>query len=79
MARQLQPCGTPAAYRRHLRHGEQPCDACRDAMRAYQKKWLDRTGYMRARNRALSRLAARRRGEFRRLLLEELAKETGRS
>jgi len=48
-------------------------------MRAYQQKWLDRTGYMRARNRALSRLVARHRGEFRRLLIEELAKERGRS
>ena len=27
----LQPCGTYAAYRRHLRHKETPCDACRDA------------------------------------------------
>ena len=24
-------CGTPAAYRRHLRAGETPCDACRVA------------------------------------------------
>jgi hypothetical protein len=27
----LKPCGTPAAYRRHLRHREEPCDACRQA------------------------------------------------
>jgi hypothetical protein len=26
-----QPCGTPAAYRRHLRHGERPCLSCRQA------------------------------------------------
>lgn len=25
---ELKPCGTSAAYRRHLRHGETPCDAC---------------------------------------------------
>jgi len=25
----VQPCGTPAAYARHLRHGEIPCEACR--------------------------------------------------
>ena len=25
------PCGTIAAYARHLRNGEQPCDACRKA------------------------------------------------
>ena len=28
-----QPCGTPAAYKRHLRHGETPCDDCRQAER----------------------------------------------
>lgn len=28
MARTLQPCGTPAAHRRHLRNGEKPCLAC---------------------------------------------------
>jgi hypothetical protein len=27
----LLPCGTPAAYRRHLRHGEPTCPACRRA------------------------------------------------
>lgn len=25
------PCGTPAAYRRHQRNNEEPCDACRNA------------------------------------------------
>ena len=30
-ARVPQPCGTVAAYRRHLYHGETPCDACRNA------------------------------------------------
>lgn len=24
----LKPCGTPAAYRRHIRHGEEACAAC---------------------------------------------------
>lgn len=33
MPRELQPCGTPAAYRRHLRHGEDPCAACEQASR----------------------------------------------
>lgn len=27
----LQPCGTTAAYRRHYRHGEKPCERCRQA------------------------------------------------
>lgn len=26
---ELQPCGTPAAHRRHLRNGEEPCQPCR--------------------------------------------------
>lgn len=25
------PCGTTSAYRRHLRHKETPCDACKAA------------------------------------------------
>lgn len=33
MARELKPCGTHAAYRRHLRAGEQPCEPCRAAAR----------------------------------------------
>lgn len=28
MARELKPCGTSAAYRRHLRRDETPCEAC---------------------------------------------------
>ncbi|MER8118999.1 hypothetical protein [Streptomyces sp. NPDC094031] len=27
----LKPCGTPAAYRRHLRVGEEPCPPCKTA------------------------------------------------
>jgi hypothetical protein len=26
-----QPCGTVAAYKRHLRHGETPCSECKAA------------------------------------------------
>ena len=33
MARPKAPCGTDAAYRRHLRAGESPCERCRDAHR----------------------------------------------
>lgn len=29
--RTLAPCGTPAAYQRHLAHGEEPCPECRAA------------------------------------------------
>jgi hypothetical protein len=31
VARQLKPCGTRAAYERHRKHSEKPCDACMKA------------------------------------------------
>lgn len=31
MARQKAPCGTPTAYNRHRRNGEEPCEECRRA------------------------------------------------
>lgn len=31
MARKLKPCGTEAAYRRHLDHDEEPCQDCKRA------------------------------------------------
>ena len=33
MPRQLQPCGTTAAYRRHIRAREEPCGPCKAANR----------------------------------------------
>lgn len=30
----LSPCGTPAAYRRHYRKGQKPCQRCADAHNA---------------------------------------------
>ena len=38
--RTLKPCGTVAAYRRHTRHGEEPCDACKAAKSRYEKRNL---------------------------------------
>jgi hypothetical protein len=35
---ELRPCGTRAAYKRHLRHGEDPCDACKEAEYAPKRK-----------------------------------------
>lgn len=35
--RQLQPCGTSAAYRRHLRNGERACPECCAANAAVTK------------------------------------------
>lgn len=34
----LKPCGTSAAYRRHLRKDEEPCDACLAAIRLEKKE-----------------------------------------
>jgi len=34
----LQPHGTRSAYRRHYRHGEKPCESCRQAM---ARHWQD--------------------------------------
>jgi hypothetical protein len=39
VTRILQPCGTNAAYQRHLVRGEEPCEPCRKANRAYQRAW----------------------------------------
>lgn len=36
MARELKPCGTPAAYNRHLAHGEEACEDCKRAMADYR-------------------------------------------
>lgn len=38
-ARPLAPCGTEAAHSRHKAHGETPCDACKQAHRAYKREW----------------------------------------
>jgi len=37
VARELKPCGTPAAYRRHLRYGQDACQACLDAEAARRR------------------------------------------
>ena len=38
----LEEHGTPAAYRRHYKRGEKPCDACRDAHNERQYRWRKR-------------------------------------
>lgn len=35
--RVLVPCGTVAAYYRHLRHGEKPCGSCKAARRQHDR------------------------------------------
>jgi hypothetical protein len=32
--------GTVSAYKRHRRHGEQPCDACRLAWNAFMRDYV---------------------------------------
>lgn len=38
---ELKPCGTPAAYRRHLRNNEEACDECKAAVAAEKMSKLD--------------------------------------
>jgi DNA-binding NarL/FixJ family response regulator len=47
MTRQLKPCGSPAAYRRHIRHGEPACDAC---LKAHAAAIYDRPKTPKVRN-----------------------------
>lgn len=35
----LKPCGTTAAYYRHIRNGEETCQPCRDAMTAQRRRY----------------------------------------
>lgn len=37
MAKRLKPCGTSAAYRRHLRRWEWPCESCTKAHAADER------------------------------------------
>lgn len=41
MARELKPCGTFAAYRRHLKAKETPCEPCRQAARDQKNQRKD--------------------------------------
>lgn len=73
------PCGTTAAYSRHISRGEEPCADCRRAWAEARRKSREdpdkRAKYnrqMRARNRALSRLAKRHPAMYLTLYAEEL-------
>lgn len=37
-ARKRKQCGSTAGHRQHVKRGEEQCDACRDAMNAYQRE-----------------------------------------
>jgi len=76
-------CGTHAAYQRHLRKGEQACEPCKAANRAYQAKYRAANPGKRhvetrkhaARQRAVWRLRLEYPTRYARLYSEELRKE----
>jgi hypothetical protein len=78
MPRELKPCGTTAAYVRHRRNGETPCQACRDAWAADHRARLDADPRLKAQDRDRTRirdaaaalLIERHREEFDQLLAE---------
>lgn len=51
---QVAPCGTLAAYRRHLRHGEPTCEPCREANRRHRREHEQRKRANRATARTSS-------------------------
>lgn len=75
-------CGTPAAYQRHRRKGEEACEPCKAANRAYQAQYRAanpgrsqaETRKHAARQRALWRLKLEYPRRFHQLFKEELAK-----
>ena len=56
MTRELKPCGTLAAARRHKRHKEAVCEPCRAAEAAYNKDYWKT--YRRPRRFGTSKAAA---------------------
>lgn len=70
------PCGTRAAYLRHLDHDEPACDPCKEANAAHRRAHADGTrerhrAYQRARRRAAYRLQQAFPREWRMLLRDE--------
>jgi hypothetical protein len=68
----LKPCGTVAAYMRHYRRGEEPCEECLQAKRDRYKQ-IDSDRVL-ARARASVRLRGEYPRRFQELVREELAK-----
>jgi hypothetical protein len=69
MPRELKPCGTDAAYSRHLKRGEDPCDPCKEAHREGNRAYPSKKAYA----RALHKLRHLHPLDFQRLLTDELA------
>ena len=80
MTRKLKPCGTLAAYKRHISKGEKPCNACQQANTDHANAFYHRSPEHRAvkarralaRQRAFARLKALHPVEYRRLYAEEI-------
>lgn len=77
--------GKVKGYGRHTRAGERPCDRCREAMNAYnrkrRKKWASKPGATeadslrrKARARAWAELARRHKDEYQALLRSEIGR-----
>lgn len=66
MSRPLKPCGTRAAYVRHLAYGQKPCEPCTRANRAYEMRRYNGTELNRN-IRKLVHVLATAMGEGRRL------------
>lgn len=79
MKTSLQPCGTRAAYMRHIENGEDPDVACRRANTEHQGRYIAESPQARgkhavrvaARQRALARLSAMHPVQYRALYNEE--------
>lgn len=74
--------GTYAGFQVHRKEGKRPCGACRDAYNTYQRGFRNQGDYKQqerrlnsARSKALWRLAARHRTEFRDLVNQVLAED----
>lgn len=59
MSKPLAPCGTYAAYQRHLRRAEPIDPECRKAQAVYQATWRAANPKQRDRERAVTRAASR--------------------
>lgn len=74
---ELQPCGTKAAYQRHLDRDEPACDPCVAANAAYRREHYDGTrernrAYQKAWRLAEKRLKAMFPVEWRKVLRQEM-------
>lgn len=81
----LKPHGSTAAYRRHKRHGEEPCASCKAAWAEWTRNYratsadakAKKASYERARHRATKRLIDAHRREFETMLAQEIAEAAG--